>query len=57
MLSRLLKVLAGYRHFCAHAKAIYLQVRLLSAVNCRADGSAIEGVFLDTTAFNTTNLL
>jgi hypothetical protein len=33
------------------ATAIYLRVRLPSAVNYRADRSAIEGVFPDTRTF------
>jgi hypothetical protein len=36
--------------------AIYLQGRLPSAVICRADRSAIEGVFADTKTFIGSNL-
>ena len=41
----------------AGEKAIFLQLRLLSAVDHQADHSASEGVFPDTSAFNATNLL
>jgi hypothetical protein len=34
--------------------AVYLQVRLPSAVNYRADRSAMEGVFPDARAFTVT---
>jgi hypothetical protein len=48
---RLRRILAGYRYFSAHAKAILHQVRLPSAVNYRAVRFATEGVFPHTKEF------
>jgi hypothetical protein len=48
---RLRRILAGYRYFSAHAKAILHQVRLPSAVNHRAVRFATEGVFRHTKEF------